>query len=106
MIEEALCNRKECCKICHIEKTNSTYLHEVAKRGVYYYPATNSHPEKNKISIACDKCKRKDLVSCISKDGYDLCLKCVDDILNEHVPTKSNNLQKYIMNFDYLYTLF
>lgn len=60
-------------------------LVDVARYGYYYNPAIKRYPGKKNISVTCDKCLKKNLTACISKDKYDICLKCCNELCEDNI---------------------
>lgn len=82
-------------EMIHPVKVSLVY---VAKKGAYYHPAESRYPNKTNISIMCDNCQKKNIIACISKDKYDICLKCCHDLCEN---TMIENKQ-----IEYIFTIF
>ncbi len=54
-------------------------LKKVYKKGNFYNPAWTHH-SYTKIKVTCDRCKKKNIKSCIGYGDYDICMKCINDI--------------------------
>ena len=76
----------------------------VIKYGKFYYPAISHYP--NSLNIQCDRCYKNDLQSCIGYEDIDLCLKCVDLLINfkntNHFEIKIPKDYKYLTEPKYL----
>ena len=62
-------------------------LQKVVTNGKYYYPA-NLHYGKD-VCVVCDRCGHKNLIACIGYEEHDLCLSCVESMVNK-LPQFSN----------------
>jgi hypothetical protein len=54
-------------------------FNKIYKNGKFYNPAT-THYGNSSNAVVCDKCRKKNLKSCIGFGSEDLCLSCVVDI--------------------------
>lgn len=62
-----------------------TDLLTVVKKGMYFCPAYKHYGQKT--NVVCDRCNKQNLKACIGYENKDLCLKCVDSLLElEPVP--------------------
>jgi hypothetical protein len=59
------------------QSMNTGKIIEIIENGTYYYPA-KKHYNQN---VVCDRCFKKDLDACIGYKKYDLCLNCVNDLI-------------------------
>lgn len=50
------------------------------RNGIYYNPATKHYGQEG--IVFCDLCKKQDLSICIGYDSYDLCLQCVQQVVD------------------------
>lgn len=53
----------------------------IIKYGTYYFPAWK-HYDHTSVDVVCDRCLTHNLKMCIGYSDQDLCLKCVDDVIN------------------------
>ena len=53
----------------------------VLEYGSFYYPASKRYG--NDDSVECDRCGRVNIESCVGYGNYDLCMICVDNLLNK-----------------------
>jgi len=53
----------------------------VCKNGIFVYPA-NVYKGATVQIITCDKCKKPQLEACLTFNNMDLCLECVNQIIN------------------------
>jgi len=53
---------------------------ELAKYGTYYNPAYQRYGEEG--NVFCDRCKKQDLSVCIGYESLDLCLQCVQEVVD------------------------
>lgn len=53
---------------------------KICKNGRYYYPSFKHYTHLGHVTVQCDRCNRENIHSCIGFEGYDLCLRCADDI--------------------------
>lgn len=60
-------------------------LDKIVRKGKYYYPAY-LHYGKYTI-VSCDRCGQKNLLACIGYEEHDLCLGCVETMVNK-IPQK------------------
>lgn len=60
---------------------NDTFM-KVAKFGDYYFPASRHYNDPS-VVVGCDRCRKPNLSACISLDEYDLCLSCVDKLVDQ-----------------------
>ena len=59
---------------------DDTYM-IVLEHGSFYYPASKRYG--NDDDVACDRCGRVNIESCVGYGNYDLCMICVDNLLNK-----------------------
>jgi hypothetical protein len=50
--------------------------------GTFYTPAWKRYGSVNTMIVYCDQCRRTNLGSCVSEGTVDVCLPCVDKIMN------------------------
>lgn len=55
-------------------------LVELVKYGKYYNPAYQHYGQEG--IVYCDKCNKQDLSVCIGYETFDLCLNCVQEIVD------------------------
>lgn len=74
-------------------------IKSVLKYGKFYYPAT-SHYNKIIIKVYCDRCYKSNLKASIGFEKKDLCLECVNEIINNEksksslsIFSKKNNVK-------------
>jgi hypothetical protein len=53
---------------------------EICEKGFFYFPAWK-HYNNPSINVLCDNCWKEDLLSCIGYGKIDLCLPCVNKII-------------------------
>lgn len=65
---------------------------DIVNNGIYYYPAKKhylNHSNYNNLNVVCDRCNRNNLAASIGFQKYNLCLLCVESIIN---PKNKNQL--------------
>lgn len=55
-------------------------LFNISKSGIYYNPAS-SHYGIGTTNVICDRCRRSQLDVCIGWKTYDMCLKCISEVV-------------------------
>jgi len=58
---------------------NKQKIMELVKKGTYYNPAYQHYGQEG--NVFCDKCKKQDLLVCIGYETNDLCLQCVQEVV-------------------------
>lgn len=48
--------------------------------GIWYYPAWRHY--NSLVCVVCDRCNKSNLPACIGFDNIDLCILCVNDLIN------------------------
>ncbi len=54
-------------------------FYKIVKKGKYYYPASLHYSENSRVT--CDRCRMNDIKACLGWEEYDLCIKCVDEVI-------------------------
>ena len=67
-----------------MDNFNSQYSH-IVKYGTYYFPAWKHY--NYGADVVCDKCLTHNLTACIGYLDQDLCLQCVNDIIDTNTFT-------------------
>jgi hypothetical protein len=67
----------------------NTYI-ELVKTGTYYYPAYKHYGKV--CNVVCDRCHKSHIICCIGLNTSDLCLDCVNIVLESiHIPPPDND---------------
>jgi hypothetical protein len=59
-------------------------LYDIAQHGTFYRPATSHYFHPQGWAVRCNNCGKKNLSVCVGYDNIDLCLPCVDKIIDHH----------------------
>lgn len=68
-------------------------LDKIVRKGKYYYPAY-LHYGKYTI-VSCDRCGQKNLLACIGYGEHDLCLGCVETMVNKMPQQLPSEIPRY-----------
>ena len=59
---------------------STSQLNEVVTYGKLYYPAESHYAHKS--IVVCDRCNKTRLKVCVGYKNFDLCMKCVDKVVD------------------------
>ncbi|AYV76023.1 MAG: hypothetical protein Terrestrivirus4_71 [Terrestrivirus sp.] len=71
----------------------------VVKKGMYFCPAYKHYGQKT--NVVCDRCNKQNLKACIGYDNKDLCLKCVDNLLELEQLIPLDPIEPYMPSVPY-----